>query len=119
MNPRLASLQTYPFERLRALLEGVSPNPALRPVDLSIGEPKHPTPGFIKDALVGALDGLASYPRSIGLVELRKSISEWLARRYGIPAPDPETQILPVNGSREALFAFAHSMMSISAERMD
>ena len=112
MNPLLAKLQPYPFERLRALIAGAAPDPGLKPLDLSIGEPKHPTPQFIKDALVGALDGLASYPRSIGLIELRQSISEWLARRYGIPAPDPETQILPVNGSREALFAFAQTVVS-------
>jgi N-succinyldiaminopimelate aminotransferase len=111
VNPLLARLQPYPFERFRALIAGAAPDASLRPIDLSIGEPKHPTPAFIKEALVGALDGLASYPRSIGLPELRKSISEWLARRYGIPAPDPETQILPVNGSREALFAFAQTVI--------
>jgi N-succinyldiaminopimelate aminotransferase len=112
LNPLLAKLQPYPFERLRALLAGVTPDPGLKPVDLSIGEPKHPTPQFIKDALVGALDGLATYPRTIGLEELRKAISGWLARRYGIPPPDPETQILPINGSREALFAFAQTVIN-------
>ena len=112
MNPLLAKLQPYPFERLRANIAGVAANPKLRPIDLSIGEPKHPTPQFIKDALTASLDGLASYPRSIGLIELRKSVSEWLARRYGIPAPDPETQILPINGSREALFAFAQAVIN-------
>jgi len=112
LNPRLAKLQPYPFERLRALIAGVTPDPKLKPIDLSIGEPKHPTPQFIKDALIASLDGLATYPRSIGLPELRKAISQWMARRYGIPAPDPETQILPVNGSREALFAFAQTVVS-------
>ncbi len=111
MNPLLARLQPYPFERVRALIAGTTPDPRRKPIDLSIGEPKHPTPQFIKDALVGALDGLATYPRSIGLPELRKAISGWLARRYAIPAPDPETQILPVNGSREALFAFAQTVI--------
>ncbi len=111
MNPLLAKLQPYPFERVRALIAGTTPDPGRKPIDLSIGEPKHPTPQFIKDALVGALDGLATYPRSIGLPELRKAISGWLARRYAIPAPDPETQILPVNGSREALFAFAQTVI--------
>ena len=111
MNPLLAKLQPYPFERVRALIAGTTPDPRRKPIDLSIGEPKHPTPQFIKDALVGALDGLATYPRSIGLPELRKAISGWLARRYAIPAPDPETQILPVNGSREALFAFAQTVI--------
>jgi N-succinyldiaminopimelate aminotransferase len=111
LNPLLAKLQPYPFERVRALIAGAVPDPKLKPIDLSIGEPKHPTPRFIKEALTGALDGLATYPRSIGLPELRKSISEWLARRYGIPAPDPDTQVLPVNGSREALFAFAQTVI--------
>jgi len=111
LNPLLARLQPYPFERVRALIAGTTPDPRRKPIDLSIGEPKHPTPQFIKDALVGALDGLATYPRSIGLPELRKAISGWLARRYAIPAPDPETQILPVNGSREALFAFAQTVI--------
>lgn len=112
MNPLLAKLQPYPFERVRANIAGVVANPALKPIDLSIGEPKHPTPQFIKDALVAALDGLSTYPRSIGLEELRKAIAGWMARRYGIPAPDPATQILPVNGSREALFAFAQTVVS-------
>jgi N-succinyldiaminopimelate aminotransferase len=112
VNPLLGKLQPYPFERVRALTAGVTPDPKLRPIDLSIGEPKHPTPQFIKDALAAALDGLATYPRSIGLEELRKTISGWIARRYGIPAPDPETQILPINGSREALFAFAQTVVS-------
>jgi N-succinyldiaminopimelate aminotransferase len=112
VNPLLAKLQPYPFERMRALFAGAAPDPKLRPIDLSIGEPKHPTPAFIKEALVGALDGLAAYPRSIGLPELRTAISGWLARRYGIPPLDPEKQILPVNGSREALFAFAQTVIS-------
>jgi N-succinyldiaminopimelate aminotransferase len=112
VNPLLARLQPYPFERLRGLLAGKAPNPALRPIDLSIGEPKHPTPKFIKDALSGALDGLATYPRTSGIPELRQAISAWLARRYEIPAPDPETEVLPINGSREALFAFAQTVVS-------
>lgn len=111
MNPLLSRLQPYPFERLRGLLAGKAPNAALRPIDLSIGEPKHPTPQLIKDALVGALDGLAVYPRTAGTPELRKAVSGWLGRRYGIPEPDPETQLLPINGSREALFAFAQTVI--------
>ena len=112
MNPFLDRLQPYPFEKLRALLAGSSPNPALRPINLSIGEPKHPTPAVVKDALAGALDGLAVYPATAGTPALRQSVSKWLAGRYGIPAPDPETQVLPVNGTREALFAFGQTVLS-------
>jgi len=115
LNPLLERLQPYPFEKLRALLAGVTPNPALAPINLSIGEPKHPTPALVKDALVAHLDGLAAYPATAGLPELRKAVSAWLSRRYGIPAPDPETQVLPVNGTREALFAFAQTVLSPGA----
>ncbi|HEY2982410.1 MAG TPA: succinyldiaminopimelate transaminase [Anaerolineales bacterium] len=111
MNPLLARLNPYPFEKLRALIAGNSPDPKLSPINLSIGEPKHPTPRLVKDALAGALDGLAVYPATAGTVELREAISTWLARRYGIPAPDPSTQVLPVNGTREALFAFAQTVV--------
>ena len=106
MNPLLAKLRPYPFEKLRALTGG---KPA--EINLSIGEPKHPTPQLIKDALAGALDGLAAYPATAGLPALRQAISAWLARRYGIAAPDPQTQVLPVNGTREALFAFAQTVI--------
>jgi len=111
VNPLLARLNPYPFEKLRALIAGNSPDPKLAPINLSIGEPKHPTPRLVKDALAGALDGLATYPLTLGTPELRAAISGWLARRYGIPAPDPDTQVLPVNGSREALFAFAQTVI--------
>jgi N-succinyldiaminopimelate aminotransferase len=111
LNPRLALLQTYPFDKLRGLLAGVTPNAALRPIDLSIGEPKHPTPALIKDALAANLDGLSVYPRAAGLPELREAIARWAMRRYALPALDPATQVLPVNGSREALFAFAQTVL--------
>jgi len=111
LNPRLGKLQVYPFERLRVLLSGVEPNPALRPIDLSIGEPKHPTPTLLKDALSGSLDGLAVYPRTAGIAELREAIARWASRRYALESLDPETQVLPVNGSREALFSFAQSLI--------
>jgi len=115
LNPRLARLQTYPFERLRGLLAGVTPNPALRPIDLSIGEPKHPTPALVKDALAGALDGLSAYPRTAGLPELREAIAGWARRRYALAELDAETQVLPVNGSREALFSFAQTVINPGA----
>ena len=114
VNPHLAQLQTYPFDKLRTLLAGVTPNPALRPIDLSIGEPRHPTPALVKDALAGALDGLSVYPRAAGLPELREAIAGWAMRRYSLPALDPETQVLPVNGTREALFAFAQTVIDPS-----
>jgi N-succinyldiaminopimelate aminotransferase len=109
MNPDLDRLHPYPFQKLAALFREETPNPALRPISLSIGEPRHATPQFIKDALVGSLGGLANYPTTAGSDALRGAISDWLARRYGIPAPDAKTQVLPVNGSREALFAFAQA----------
>jgi N-succinyldiaminopimelate aminotransferase len=107
MNPNLNLLQPYPFQRLRDLFKGITPNPAFTPINLSIGEPKHATPQLVKDALVNNLAGLANYPTTIGSIELREAISSWISRRYGIPALSAERAILPVNGSREALFAFA------------
>ncbi len=115
MNPLLEKLQPYPFEKLRALLAGVAPNAELRPINLSIGEPKHPTPELVKKALVQALDGLAVYPATAGLPGLRNSIAQWIGRRYGIPAPNPDTEILPVNGTREALFAIAQTLLAPGA----
>lgn len=115
LNPRLGLLQPYPFERLRALLSGIEPNPALHPINLSIGEPKHPTPDLIKTALSGALAGLSAYPATAGLPELRQAIAGWLKRRYGLEDLDPATQVLPINGSREGLFAFAQTVIDPSA----
>ncbi len=113
MNPLLAKLQSYPFERLRLLHAGVTPNPAYRAISLGIGEPRHATPQLIKDALTGSLQGLASYPGTLGEPKLRQTISDWLQRRYGLGV-DPATQILPVNGSREALFALAQTVIDPS-----
>lgn len=107
LNPSLNLLQPYPFQRLRDLFAGTYPNPALTPINLSIGEPKHATPKLITDALVNNLAGLANYPTTIGSLALRTAISHWISRRYNLPALNPETSILPVTGSREALFAFA------------
>jgi N-succinyldiaminopimelate aminotransferase len=105
MNPLLAKLQPYPFERLKQLFQSVTPNAAFKPISLGIGEPKHPTPEFIKTALSGALNGLAVYPATAGEPALREAFAAWLLKRYGL-AVNPATQVLPVNGSREALFAF-------------
>jgi N-succinyldiaminopimelate aminotransferase len=111
MNANLSSLQPYPFERLRALFAGLTPPAALAPINLSIGEPKHATPQLIKDALVAGLGGLANYPVTAGTEALRQAIATWLQRRYGLPALDAATQVLPVNGSREALFSFAQTVI--------
>ena len=114
MNTHLSKLQPYPFQRLRDLFAGFTPTPALKPINLSIGEPKHATPELIKQALVTGLSGLATYPTTLGVPELRQAIANWATRRYGIPALDVDKEILPVNGSREALFAFAQAVIDNS-----
>ena len=112
MNPRLDTLQPYPFEKLRQLLTQAGAAPAgLRAINLSIGEPKHAAPQCVKDAMVGALDGLSVYPPTKGDPKLREAISQWIGKRYSIPCPNPETQVLPVLGSREALFSFAQVVL--------
>lgn len=113
VNPRLNQLQPYPFQKLRELFAGVTPNPALSAINLSIGEPKHATPEFIKDALTRHLQGLSHYPVTQGSDALREAIAAWCQRRYGVEL-DPATQVLPVNGSREALFAFAQAVVDPS-----
>ena len=110
MNPLLGKLQPYPFERLRKLFAGVTPNPAYRPISLGIGEPKHPTPAFIEQALMANLSGLSVYPATGGEPALKQACTGWIERRYGLKI-DPATQLLPVNGSREALFAFAQTVV--------
>ena len=114
MNPRLDLLQPYPFERLRKLLAGVTPDPSKRPIALSIGEPRHPTPPLVLEALAGAGAGLANYPMTAGVPALREAIAVWLAWRNRLPPLDPATQILPTLGSREALFAFAQTVVDAS-----
>jgi N-succinyldiaminopimelate aminotransferase len=111
MNPLLSKLQPYPFERLRHLFASVTPNPALRHISLGIGEPKHATPPFIMQALSDALGtGLAGYPATAGEPALRQACAAWVERRYGLQL-DAATQVLPVNGSREALFALAQTVV--------
>jgi N-succinyldiaminopimelate aminotransferase len=114
VNPDLLRLQPYPFERLRNLFADLKPPSGLAPINLSIGEPKHPTPKLIFEALTAALPGLAQYPSTIGMPELREAIAAWLGRRFGLPAIDPATQVLPVNGTREALFAIAQTVIDRS-----
>jgi N-succinyldiaminopimelate aminotransferase len=116
MNPLLDLLQPYPFQKLAALFKGVQANPDYKPVSLHIGEPKHTTPQFICDALTANLNGLANYPTTLGSDALRGSIAGWIARRYklGTGSIDPKTQVVPVNGSREALFSFAQAVIDRS-----
>jgi len=113
VNPHLSQLHPYPFEKLRQLFAGVTPNPQYREIKLSIGEPQHATPPFIMEALAGGLNGLANYPTTLGVPALRQAIAGWCQRRYGLEL-NPETEILPVNGSREALFSFAQTVIDPS-----
>ncbi len=115
MNPLLTHLQPYPFERLRQLFAGVQPPAGLPAISLGMGEPRHPTPAFIRQALTDHLGGLASYPATAGDPRLREACAQWLHRRYGI-AVDAATHVLPVNGSREALFAFAQTVIDPTRE---
>ena len=110
MNPHLAQLQPYPFEKLRTLFAGITPNPQFKEIKLSIGEPQHATPAFIMEALADGLRGLANYPTTQGMPALRQAIARWCQHRYDLSL-NPETEILPVNGSREALFSFAQTVI--------
>ncbi len=114
MNPLLARLQPYPFERLRALLAGVVPPSSLAPIRLSIGEPQHPTPPLISSALNAHMDGLSVYPTTAGMDRLREAIAAWFTRRYQLPSLDAASEVLPVAGTREALFAFAQAVIDPS-----
>lgn len=113
MNPDLNRLQSYPFEKLARLYGDVTP-PADKPaINLAIGEPQHSAPGFIIEEIITHLHGLSHYPKTKGTIQLRESIATWLRRRFAIPVEqiDPEIHILPVNGTREALFAFAQCII--------
>ena len=111
VNPNLSRLHSYPFEKLRRLFEGITPPDGLKPIRLSIGEPQHATPTFIRQAVADNLDGLATYPTTQGSDALRGAIAGWLQRRYDLPGLDCASQVLPVNGSREALFAFGQCVI--------
>ena len=114
MNPNLSQLQPYPFERLTKLFDGVTAPSTQRPISLSIGEPQHATPGFITEEVITHLHGLSRYPLTRGMPELRAAIVDWLVQRFTLPenSLDPECQVLPVNGTREALFAFAQCIIN-------
>ncbi|EQD41724.1 succinyldiaminopimelate transaminase, partial [mine drainage metagenome] len=108
MNPRLERLHAYPFERLARLTAGAAPPGRLEPIAMSIGEPRHAPPPMVLEALRANAYRLDTYPSTAGLPELRTACAAWLERRNGLPAGriDPDTMVLPVNGTREALFAF-------------
>ena len=122
MNALLSLLQPYPFERLRQLFADITPNPACKPISLGLGEPRHATPKLIQDAMVQAISrtpsGLASYPATAGEPALREAFAQWVFRRYGLTL-DPATQMLPVLGSREALFALAQTVVNRPANAAD
>ncbi len=120
MNPDLDRLHPYPFERLRALLGDATPPAELAHIALSIGEPQHPVPTLVRDALVEALDGLGRYPVTAGNPALREAIVAWCTRRFGLPEGtlDPERHLLPVSGSREALFAFTQAAIDRSRDAL-
>lgn len=120
MNNALNQLQPYPFEKLRALLADAQPPAQLKPIALSIGEPKHKSPAFVAKALADNLDQLAVYPTTLGLPALREAITGWCERRFGVPAGwlDAARHVLPVNGTREALFAFTQAVVNRTDEAL-
>lgn len=113
MNDALKQLQPYPFEKLRALLAGAQPPAGKSPIALSIGEPKHRSPAFVAEALASNLEQLAVYPTTLGIPALREAIARWCTRRFDLPAGwlDAARHVLPVNGTREALFAFTQTVV--------
>ena len=116
MNPYLAELNEFTFTRLARLLQSVNPPAGLKPINLSIGEPKHPTPSFIRDAIGQNSDSLAQYPPTKGSALLRQTIANWIKKRFSLPALDAETQVLPVIGTKEALYSFTQTVMDPRAK---
>ena len=115
MNPNLEKLEPYPFTKLRQLFSDLQPPVNSRAISLGMGEPQHASPGFVLDEIAANLQRLSNYPATIGLPELRESIAAWLQRRFDLPHVNPGTQVLPVNGTREALFSFAQAVVSPDA----
>ena len=113
MNSLLGKLKDYPFERLRALLAGATPPTSLKHISMSIGEPRHAAPQLVLDAFSKNLETLGNYPATLGLPEFRRAVADWLIRRFELPAAaiNPDSMVLPVNGTREALFAFAQAVV--------
>ncbi|MFC2388488.1 MAG: succinyldiaminopimelate transaminase [Kingella oralis] len=118
MNSHLNQLHPYPFARLREAMQGITPPDGISEIPLYIGEPKHPTPAVLTDALIAALPDLSKYPAALGLPELRQACANWLRRRYDGLTLNPDTQILPILGSREALFSFVQAALDpVAAEK--
>ena len=111
MNPKLEKLQPYPFEKLTKLKAEASITTDLPHIALSIGEPKHASPEFVKQAMVDNMDKLANYPTTKGLPELRQAIADWAKQRFALQSLDSESQVLPVNGTREAIFSFTQAVI--------
>ena len=114
MNPDLSKLQPYPFEKLAKLKAAVTPNAALEHISLSIGEPKHPAPAFVQQAMIDNIQSLENYPTTKGMPELSQACAEWLEKRFKLNAVDPVSQVIPVNGTREAIFAFTQAVVDRS-----
>jgi len=114
LNRFLGNLPPYPFERLRALLDGVEPPAHWSPISMSIGEPKHPAPSLVRDAFVAALDGLSVYPPTGGGEPLRQAVARWARARWRLERLDPGSEVLPVNGSKEALFSIAQAVVDVT-----
>lgn len=117
MNPDLSKLQPYPFEKLTALKAAVTADTSLAHIALSIGEPKHPAPDFVQQALIDNIARLENYPTTKGLPELSQAIADWLQQRFKLSAVDAQTQVIPVNGTREAIFAFTQAAIDRSASK--
>jgi N-succinyldiaminopimelate aminotransferase len=116
-HPAHAQLNDFPFDKLRALLKGIAPPPSLKPIPMQIGEPKHPTPALIKEALVEGFQFLDKYPPALGSLELRSTIARWLERRYHLPHVDEATEVLPALGTKETLFSFVHAILDPTRPR--
>jgi N-succinyldiaminopimelate aminotransferase len=120
MNPGLKYCHPYPFEKLAQLKHGIIAPQNKPHIALSIGEPAHATPAFIQDALFEHIRGLGTYPTTKGILSLRQAIADWLSFRFKIPsaAINPEIQVLPVSGTREALFSIAQCVIDSSQSKL-
>ncbi|WP_307746470.1 hypothetical protein [uncultured Pantoea sp.] len=121
MNPALKQLHPYPFEKLRALLAEVQPDENHTPISLSIGEPKHPAPDLVKQMLIASIDKMSVYPATLGIPALREAIINWCEQRFDVPAGwlDASRHVLPVNGTREALFAFTQAVVEPNVDGLN